>query len=144
MPGARPRRSTCLRPAALSGVAAGAPLLALMLLGAGAVRAADAAEPVAPLAQGATPQELHRAKAQAKAGLFMGRESPLARAEQAAGQLHLFDRLIPPAELVEAIDAVTAADLARVSERVLSGPRTVAVLGPKRATEAVAAFEKAL
>ena len=64
MPGARPRRSTCLRPAALSGVAAGAPLLALMLLGAGAVRAA---EPVAPLAQGATPSPADAAPSPADA-----------------------------------------------------------------------------
>ena len=99
---------------------------------------------LAKLAGAVTPEELHRAKAQAKAGLFMGRESPLARAEQAAGQLHLFNRMIPPAELVAGIEAVSAADLGRVGARVLSGPRTVAVLGPKRATEAVEAFEAGL
>jgi predicted Zn-dependent peptidase len=88
------------------------------------------------------PQELARAKAQSKAGLFMGREQPLARAEQAAGQLFLFDRLIDPSELRAGIDSVSEADLARVGERVLSGPSAVAVLGSKRAAEAVSAFER--
>ena len=102
------------------------------------------AREIAKLAAGPEPAELARAKAQAKAGLFMGREAPLARAEQAAGQLLLFDRLIPPAELARGIDAVTPADISRCGERALSGPRTVAVLGPNRAAGAVKAFERAL
>jgi predicted Zn-dependent peptidase len=102
------------------------------------------AREIGKLAARVEPAELARAKAQAKAGLFMGREAPLNRAEQAAGQLFLFDRLIAPAELAAGVDAVTAADIARCGERVLSGPRTVAVLGPKKAGAAVKAFEKAL
>jgi predicted Zn-dependent peptidase len=98
----------------------------------------------AKLAGKAEPHELARAKAQAKAQLFMGREAPLARAEQAAGQLHLFGRVLEAAELAQAIDAVEAADLARVGERALSGDATVAVLGPKRAAGAAKAFRKAL
>jgi predicted Zn-dependent peptidase len=106
--------------------------------------AALTAREIGRLAARVEPVELARAKAQAKAGLFMGREAPLNRAEQAAGQLFLFDRLIPPAELAAGVDAVTAADIARCGTRVLSGPRTVAVLGPKSAGGAVKAFEKAL
>jgi len=106
--------------------------------------AAVTAREIARLAARVEPHELTRAKVQAKAGLFMGRESPMARAEQAAGQLFLFDRLIPPTELAAGIEAVGPADLARVGERILSGPRTVAVLGAKRASEAVAAFESAI
>ena len=102
------------------------------------------AREIGKLAARVEPAELARAKAQAKAGLFMGREAPLNRAEQAAGQLFLFDRLIPPSELAAGIDAVTAADIARCGERVLSGPRAVAVLGPKKAGDAVKAFEGAL
>ena len=87
------------------------------------------------------PAELARAKAQGKAQLFMGRESPLARAEQAAGQVLLFGRPFEPAELAEAIDAVQAVDLARVGERALgSGEAAVAVLGSKRAARAIEAF----
>ena len=59
------------------------------------------------------PAELARAKAQLKAGLFMGRESLAARAEQAAAQMLDFGRLLEPGEMGEAIDAVTAEDIAR-------------------------------
>lgn len=102
------------------------------------------AREIGKLAARVEPAELARAKAQAKAGLFMGREAPLNRAEQAAGQLFLFDRLIPPSELAAGVDAVTPADIARCGERVLSGPHAVAVLGPKKAGDAVTAFERAL
>jgi predicted Zn-dependent peptidase len=106
--------------------------------------AAVTAEEIRKLAERIEPAELARARAQARASLYMGRESPLARAEQAAGQLFLFDRLIAPAELAAGVEAVTEADIRRVGERVLSGRPTLAVLGPKRAGEAVKAFEKAL
>ena len=67
--------------------------------------------------------ELARAKAQLKAATFMARESALARAEQAAGQVLIFDKLFTPAETAEAIDAVTAADVSRVAERILAPKR---------------------
>ncbi len=102
------------------------------------------AEQIRALADAPTLAEIDRAKAQAKAHLFMARESPLSRAEQAAGQLFLFDRLFAPAELGAAVDAVTAADFKRVGERVLSGAHAVAVLGPKKAGAAAEAFAKAL
>jgi predicted Zn-dependent peptidase len=114
--------------------------------------AADAAETAAvaaretvKLAASVLPHELARAKAQAKAHLFMSREAPLSRAEQAAGQVLLFGRPFEPAELAESIDAVQAVDLARVGERALgSGEAVVAVLGPKRAASAAKAFRTAL
>jgi predicted Zn-dependent peptidase len=89
--------------------------------------------------------ELARAKAQLKAATFMARESALARAEQAAGQVLVFDKLFAPAETAAAIDAVTAVDISRVAERILA-PKTCAcaVLGPKRAMTAGRAFEDAL
>jgi len=89
--------------------------------------------------------ELCRAKAQLKASLFMGRESLLARAEQAAAQHLAFGRLIGPAELAAAIDAVGPGDMARLASRLLT-PRlaTVSVLGPKAAMDAPRAFEDAL
>jgi predicted Zn-dependent peptidase len=97
------------------------------------------------LAEAVKAEELARAKAVAKASLFMGRESPLSRAEQAAGQTLLFGRPFDPAELAVAIDAVGPADLARVGERALaSGRAAVAVLGPKRAGAAAEAFARKL
>ncbi len=89
--------------------------------------------------------ELARAKAQLKSGLFMARESPLARAEQAAGQVLLFGRILTTAEIARDIDAVTAADLARIGEGLLA-PRkaAVSILGPKAALKADDAFRRAL
>ncbi len=85
--------------------------------------------------------ELARAKAQLKAQLFMGRESPLARAEQAAAHLHLFDHLLTPETLSADIDATSMEDLRRVGGRLLGSGRTaLAVLGPKRAGAALQAF----
>jgi len=97
------------------------------------------------LAERVEPQELARAKAQMKAQLFMGREAPLARAEQAAGQVILFGRPLDPLALAEAIDAVTPAELAVIGRTVASSGRaTVATLGPKRASAAVKAFHAGL
>lgn len=89
--------------------------------------------------------ELARAKAQLKAHMFMAREQPLSRAEQGAGQILLFDRLYPPAELAREVDAVTAEDVARLGRRLLSAGRAAtAVLGAKSALKAGEAFDKAL
>ncbi|HEY8004873.1 MAG TPA: pitrilysin family protein [Phenylobacterium sp.] len=89
--------------------------------------------------------ELARAKAQLKGSMFMGREGALARAEQAAGQVLLFGRALDPAEVAAEVDAVTPADLVKLTERILA-PKTaaVAVLGPKTALRAAPAFERAL
>jgi predicted Zn-dependent peptidase len=89
--------------------------------------------------------ELARAKAQLKAHMFMAREQPLSRAEQGAGQVLLFDRLYPPAELAREVEAVTAADVARLGRRLLStGRAATAVLGATSALKAGEAFDKAL
>jgi predicted Zn-dependent peptidase len=89
--------------------------------------------------------ELARSKAQLKAHLFMARESPLARAEQAAGQTLLFDRLFTPAQIAEAIDAVGPREIAGYGRRLLESERMAsAVLGPKSALEAAEAFRRAL
>ncbi len=88
--------------------------------------------------------ELARAKAQLKAATFMARESALARAEQAAGQILLFDQLFSVEETASAIDAVTAADIARLGDRLLEpGACATAVLGPKRAGKAGDVFGRA-
>ncbi len=103
------------------------------------------AEQLVALARHIEPAELARAKAQLKAHMFMAREQPLSRAEQAAGQVLLFDRLYPPAELSHEVDAVTAADVARLGQRLLDSRRcATAILGAKSALKAGPAFEKAL
>jgi predicted Zn-dependent peptidase len=51
--------------------------------------------------------ELDRARAQMKAGLLMGLESPSARAERNARLVAIWDRVPPLEETVARIDAVT-------------------------------------
>jgi len=103
------------------------------------------AEQILALADRIEDAELARAKAQLKAHMFMAREQPLSRAEQAAGQALMFDRLYTPAELAQAVDAVTQADLTRLAGAIL-GPRKTAsaILGAKAAMKAGEVFEKAL
>jgi predicted Zn-dependent peptidase len=104
-----------------------------------------AAGEVKGMAGGVTPAELARAKAQLKASMFMAREQPLSRAEQAAAQVLLFDRTLPPAELAEQIDAVSSADLEALGARMLAPARSAAsVLGPKAALKSADAFQAAL
>jgi predicted Zn-dependent peptidase len=104
-----------------------------------------AAGEIAGLGGSVTPAELARAKAQIKGAMFMMRESPLARAEQTAAQLLLFDRPLPPAEIAAGIEAVTAQDLARLgSDLCASQQAAVAVLGPRQAAGAAAAFTRTL
>ena len=96
---------------------------------------------IAALASRIEPAELRRAKSQLKSGTFMSREQPLARAEGAAGQALMFDRLFSPSEIAAAIDAVEVADIARVGSRLFaSGLSAATVLGPQSAMKAVEAF----
>ena len=89
--------------------------------------------------------ELARAKAQLKGSMFMGRESALARAEQAAGQVLLFGRPLDPEAVAAEVEAVTPAQVAALTARILdSRQAAVAVLGPKAAFKAAERFEKAL
>jgi predicted Zn-dependent peptidase len=89
--------------------------------------------------------ELARAKAQLKGSMFMAREHTLARAEQAAAHVLMFGRVLEPEALAAEVDAVTPADLVRVTETILGSRRSaVAVLGPKASLKAAPAFDQAL
>jgi len=89
--------------------------------------------------------ELARAKAQLKGSMFMGRESALARAEQAAGQVLLFGRTLDPEVVAAEVDAVSREQIADLTARILaSGKAAVAILGPKAALAAAERFERAL
>jgi predicted Zn-dependent peptidase len=77
--------------------------------------------------------------------MFMGRESALARAEQAAGQVLLFGKTLDPEDLAAEIDAVTPAQLAALTSRILASRQAaVAILGPRAALGAAESFEQAL
>ncbi|HOV04002.1 MAG TPA: pitrilysin family protein [Hyphomicrobiales bacterium] len=75
--------------------------------------------------------EVARAKAQMRAGLMMGLESPVACAGRNARQQLVFGRAIPVAETVARIDAVTAADLRAMAAELFGAKApTLAAVGP--------------
>lgn len=75
-------------------------------------------------------KELHRARAQLRAGLLMTLESPAARAGQIARQLLLFGRVIPTEELVAKIEAISVDDIRDLATRIFTGSTpTLAAVG---------------
>lgn len=75
--------------------------------------------------------EVDRAKAQLKASLLMGLESPASRSEVHARQLLIYGRVLPASEIVEKIDIVTVQDTKRLAGKLFSGVKpTIAALGP--------------
>ncbi len=74
--------------------------------------------------------ELARARAQLKASILMSLESTSSRCEMLARQMAVHGRPIPVAEIVEKVEAVTAADVVRTAKRLFSTPPTLAALGP--------------
>ena len=75
-------------------------------------------------------QELARARAQVKASLLMSLESTGSRCEQLARQIQVFDRVIPTAETVGKLNAVTTADVRQAASRVFRATPTLAAIGP--------------
>jgi predicted Zn-dependent peptidase len=82
-------------------------------------------------AQDMTPAEVARARAQMKAGLLMGLESPSNRAERLARLVQIWDRVPPLEETVALIDAVTTGDVREFAEHMAaSAPAAMALYGP--------------
>lgn len=93
------------------------------------------------VAAGIGEEELARARTQHKAGLKMALESSSARCEQVGRQILVYGRPIPVPELVGKIDAVEAAAVARVAERIMKGAApAVAAIGPIDRLESHAAI----
>jgi predicted Zn-dependent peptidase len=83
------------------------------------------------IADGASDEETHRARAQLKAGLLMSLESSSARCEQTARQLLIFGRAIPVEETIARVDAVDASSVQRFAGKLLErGAPSLAALGP--------------
>jgi predicted Zn-dependent peptidase len=80
-------------------------------------------------ASDATPRELDRAKAQAKAGLLLSLESSWGQASYVARMLGLHRRLVEPAEIVRRIEAVTLDEVRAAGARMLAAPRASATIG---------------
>jgi predicted Zn-dependent peptidase len=77
-----------------------------------------------------TQTELARARAQVKAGLLMSLESTGSRCEQLARHIQVFGRVIPTAETVARIEAVTVQDVERAAQQIFRAKPTLAAMGP--------------
>lgn len=94
-----------------------------------AAAAALIAETIAATAATATPRELSRAKAQAKAGMLMSLESSWGQASFVARQLSLYGRLDEPAHYASRLDAVTLDEVRAAGSAILAGARATATIG---------------
>ena len=78
-----------------------------------------------------TEVEVARARAQMKAGLLMGLESPSSRAERLARMVTIWDRIPSLDEVVSQIDRVTVADVRDYAAAMGAGaPAAMALYGP--------------
>ncbi|MBL4917693.1 M16 family metallopeptidase [Szabonella alba] len=91
-----------------------------------------------------TDAEVARARAQIKAGMLMGLESPSSRAERLARLLAIWGRVPAPEEAVAKIDAVTTADVRGVAERLLEADTALALYGPVRRAPGLEAIRQRL
>ena len=74
--------------------------------------------------------EVNRARAQIKAGMLMGLESPSSRAERIARLLAIYGRVPSVDEAVAKIDAVTTADVRRYGGQICGAGTALALYGP--------------
>ncbi len=75
--------------------------------------------------------EVARARAQMKAGMLMGLESPSNRAERLARLVQIWDKVPPLEETIAKIDAVTTGDVRGFAEEMaVSAPAALALYGP--------------
>lgn len=82
-------------------------------------------------AEDMTETEVARAKAQLRAGLLMGLESPSAQAERIARVLAIWGRVMDPAEVAERLAAVTLSDVRDHAQRLIAQARpALALYGP--------------
>jgi len=107
---------------------------------AGEISALVAAE-MAGIAVNASDAEVARAKAQLKSGLLMGLERPSSRAEQIAGHLLAYGRVVSVEELTAKLDAVDARKVRAFGERIMASSNpTIAAIGPVARLESHATF----
>ena len=83
--------------------------------------------------------EVARARAQLKVSLLMALESSSARADQMARHLIAYGRLVPAAEIIAKVDAITVEDVRRVGRRIMGSVPTLTTIGPVKTLPALAA-----
>ena len=88
-------------------------------------------------------EEVARARAQMKAGMLMGLESPSNRAERLARLIQIWDRVPPLEDTIARIDAVTTADVrAMAAEVAHAAPAALALYGPVDGAPTLAALRE--
>ncbi len=76
-------------------------------------------------------QEIERSRAQIRAQLLMGQESPAARAGQMARQMMLYGRTIPNEEMMERLEGITTQRLTDLAGRLFFDTTpTLSAIGP--------------
>ena len=88
--------------------------------------------------------EVARARAQLRAGLLMGLESPSSRAERNARLLSIWGRVPDVAEAVAKIDAVDTAAVRRYAAELTSARAALAIYGPVATAPGVDEVRKGL
>jgi predicted Zn-dependent peptidase len=88
-----------------------------------------------------TEAEVARARAQLKAGLLMGMESPSNRAERNARLLAIWGRVPTADEAVAKIDAVTAGAVKDYAGALLGAKSALALYGPVKGAPGIAAIK---
>ncbi|GHF54035.1 M16 family metallopeptidase [Seohaeicola zhoushanensis] len=82
-------------------------------------------------AEDMTPAEVARARAQMKAGMLMGLESPSNRAERLARLVQIWETVPTLEETIEKIDAVTTGDVREfAAQQAYQAPAALALYGP--------------
>lgn len=90
-----------------------------------------------------SPAEVARARAQMKAGLLMGLESPSNRAERLARLMQIWGRIPPLEETVAMIDAVTTGDVRAFAEDMAGrAPAALALYGPVEGAPGLAELQR--
>ena len=88
--------------------------------------------------------EIARARAQMKAGLLMGLESPSARAERMARSLAIWGRVPSVEENAAKIEGVTLAEVRAFAERLAGAEAALALYGPVAAAPALSSLRERL
>lgn len=74
--------------------------------------------------------EVKRARAQMKAGLLMGLESPSSRAERMARMMQIWGRVPDLSETIERVDAVGTDDVRKFAQSLVEAKSAMALYGP--------------
>jgi predicted Zn-dependent peptidase len=95
-------------------------------------------------AEDMTEAEIARARAQMKAGLLMGLESPSSRAERMARSLAIWGRVPSVEENTAKIEGVSRADVLAFAENLTQAKAALALYGPVDAAPTLAALRERL